>query len=56
MANALKETVVEKIMVADQYENETTEHKGINYWVIIVARKEVILRTALLDICTRRPQ
>ena len=37
MANALKETVVEKIMVADQYENETTEHKGFNYRPIIPA-------------------
>ena len=37
MANALKEAVMEKITVADQYENETTEHKGFNYWLIIPA-------------------
>ena len=37
MAKALKEAVVEKITGADQHKNETTEHKGVNYWPIIPA-------------------
>ena len=37
MANTLKEALVEKFTVADQYKNEMTEHKGFNYRLIIPA-------------------